>query len=663
MHAEIPSRLESGNALIDCMLILIHDMSISKTKILLAIPLIFIVLSFRLKLSYSQNPSEVFLPVPFHSQVTGYNCGPADLEMVFDYFGPDIDQQEIADVARTEPNPYGTYTCDMVRATHFSNLSTSVGTQLPQNVTGYTGRNLGYAAFETSLTLDDVKSVLAQGFPIIMLWGWHYRIAVGYNSTHFMFRDSLSFLQNLTYEEFATAWSTGGNWSLLICPWKIELSAPRNMLPGNFTVTANITYPCPAPFPRSMYPSHNVSVAINVPEGLALASGEQAEKTLSDMSAGETASASWNLEANSTGFYTISVEAEGFIGGFVPPIPSGYPEYHYEDRIGGENQTLLAVTSTLDEIPPITTDNYDGLWHNHSLTINLTATDENSGVMETYYRINDGPTRTVSLDGQPYVTYDSSNNTLEYWSVDKAGNRETPRTVTEIKLDKTPPTGSLAINNGSSYTNSTSVILCISGNDAASGIAGMCFSNDDVAWTPWEPFSQLRNWLLLPSEGVKTVYAKLVDNIGWVSPAFTAEVVLDTNPASIRSVLQMPEKEIQPYQDVGIAVNVTDQLSGVSEVILAYSLNYSATWTHLPMYFCRIDLYQAVIPGQSIETSVQYRIVACDCAGNQAIDDNNGYNYAYIVVPELSPFSMLLLLVISTALVCITKKNAGKASK
>lgn len=40
--------------------------------------------------------------VPYYSQIKNYYCGPACLEMVFDYFGNDISQYEIADAARTD---------------------------------------------------------------------------------------------------------------------------------------------------------------------------------------------------------------------------------------------------------------------------------------------------------------------------------------------------------------------------------------------------------------------------------------------------------------------------------------------------------------------------------------------------------------------------------
>lgn len=45
--------------------------------------------------------------VPWHKQITALSCGAGSLEIVFDYWGPDINQKEIADVARTSSSAAG----------------------------------------------------------------------------------------------------------------------------------------------------------------------------------------------------------------------------------------------------------------------------------------------------------------------------------------------------------------------------------------------------------------------------------------------------------------------------------------------------------------------------------------------------------------------------
>lgn len=109
------------------------------------------------------------------------------------------------------------------------------------------------------------------------------------------------------------------------------------------------------------------------------------------------------------------------------------------DEFGFQNNTSTTITVLEDNTPPVTTDDYDEAWHTSDFTITLTAVDDESGVTETYYRINNETTKTVGANGQPPITTEGADNTLEYWSVDNAGNEEPSNLLTGIKLDKTPP--------------------------------------------------------------------------------------------------------------------------------------------------------------------------------------------------------------------------------
>jgi len=84
--------------------------------------------------------------------------------MVFDYYGSDIPQPEIADVARTDVQYGGTFTDDTTRAGHFSNLSTSVGNEMTGSITGYSFREIGYASFEQfGMTIEDLRMLIDHG--------------------------------------------------------------------------------------------------------------------------------------------------------------------------------------------------------------------------------------------------------------------------------------------------------------------------------------------------------------------------------------------------------------------------------------------------------------------------------------------------------------------
>ena len=110
------------------------------------------------------------------------------------------------------------------------------------------------------------------------------------------------------------------------------------------------------------------------------------------------------------------------------------------NEYGLTNGTIINVTIFSDEIAPVTSHDYDGVWHTSDFTITLSATDSESGVADTYYRINHGEEQLLATSGQPQITLEGANNTLEYWSVDNAYNEELPhKNITNIKLDKTCP--------------------------------------------------------------------------------------------------------------------------------------------------------------------------------------------------------------------------------
>jgi len=211
--------------------------------------------------------------------------------------------------------------------------------------------------------------------------------------------------------------------------------------------------------------------------------------------------------------YSFYWELNGLYVGSMSPIT----------LIMTENATLHAVFQ--DDTAPVTTAEYDGSWQTVDIMINLTATDAGSGVQETFYRVNGGPTQNVSSNGMPHITTEGANNLLEYWSKDNTGNIESAKTK-YVKIDKTPPAGSIQINANATYTNSTSVSIQFSAQDATSGIIQARFSNDNVTWSAWQPFSTNMPWNLTDDQGEKTVYAQIRDQAGLISPILTSSITV-----------------------------------------------------------------------------------------------------------------------------------------
>lgn len=312
-----------------------------------------------------------YVKVPFRYQSKYYYCGPACVEMVFAFFGVAIAQEEIADVARTDSYYSGTYTEDMVRAGHFSNLSTSIGDEMPGSITGYTRRKTGYATFEKwGTTIDEVKTLIDEGYPpILLMWqdefhmAGHYRVAIGYNDTHVVFHDPWNKVMwggtygganlTLTYSTVLDFWGYSGCWAMTACPWTISIEGPSSVYrEETFTITANITYPCPTPFTPSDYPATYVNATLNPSSGLDFASGETAAKPISDLQGGQSTSVSWSMVAESSGMESVNVTVGGLVNGSVYPLPI-YPGYDYEDRIGGSSTHGIEVVGFLHDVAVI----------------------------------------------------------------------------------------------------------------------------------------------------------------------------------------------------------------------------------------------------------------------------------------------------------------------
>ncbi len=93
-----------------------------------------------------------------------------------------------------------------------------------------------------------------------------------------------------------------------------------------------------------------------------------------------------------------------------------------------------------DMTKPTTTATVDGTtgnngWYTSDVTVTLNASDNESGVKKTQYRVNKGEWEDYT---NPIVLSTEGNNTFEYRSEDNSGNVEDPQLV-DINIDKTAP--------------------------------------------------------------------------------------------------------------------------------------------------------------------------------------------------------------------------------
>lgn len=191
----------------------------SKTTVLITKSAVFVltILSVVLLTNSSAYPmaSSYILEVPYHDQLTSYNCGPAAVQMVLEYsIGVYLPQDLLSEELDTDSMEGVTYTYSMNEPFQ-SRMITKVKS----------GRT----------SLNQLKQRINQGYaPILLIWfdqnyeTGHYVVAVGYNETGVFINDpwpeeweqplnretgSHVYLSN---SELRDLWSSYYQWSLTV---------------------------------------------------------------------------------------------------------------------------------------------------------------------------------------------------------------------------------------------------------------------------------------------------------------------------------------------------------------------------------------------------------------------------------------------------------------
>ena len=142
----------------------------------------------------------------------------------------------------------------------------------------------------------------------------------------------------------------------------------------------------------------------------------------------------------------------------------------------------LAVAAIGDTAPPVTTDDYDGLWHSTDVNVMLRATDQASGVAGTYFSWS-APDYVSGTFATLVAKRDHSNDgihTLTYYSEDAVGNREKPKSRV-VKIDTRAPV--TTVSGQDKLWHRTSVVLTFSADDrGGAGIALTQYRIDRKAW-------------------------------------------------------------------------------------------------------------------------------------------------------------------------------------
>ncbi|MEC4684362.1 MAG: C39 family peptidase [Nitrospirota bacterium] len=145
---------------------------------------------------------DVILSVPFFLQ-DAYQCGPVSLAEVFNFWGSEVDPQEIArDIFKARLN--GTLSMDMLLYP----------------------RRAGFSAATYKGGVEDIRDKIQKGYPLIVLvdFGFyvieknHFMVIVGYNNDGIFAHSGKEKEKFFTYSELQRIWGKTDYWTLLIKP-------------------------------------------------------------------------------------------------------------------------------------------------------------------------------------------------------------------------------------------------------------------------------------------------------------------------------------------------------------------------------------------------------------------------------------------------------------
>ncbi|MBS4174325.1 S8 family serine peptidase [Bacillus sp. FJAT-49736] len=237
--------------------------------------------------------------------------------------------------------------------------------------------------------------------------------------------------------------------------------------------------------------------------------------------------------------------------------------------------TKEIVINVTDGSPPVTTAKFDGTegengWYTSDVSVELTATDDLTGVKSTQYRVNGGNWQDYL---EPIEFSKEGTSVLEYKSTDNAGNKEDVQTK-EIKIDKTAPATKAEVtgikDKNGWYT--SDVTIKLSASDHNSGVKTTHYRVNNGEWKDYSGEIKLSN------NGTFTVEYRSMDKAGNVEDVNSLEVKINkpspgtpgpgapadsTAPVTTAKVSGTKGDNGWYTSDVTVGLTATDDSSGV----------------------------------------------------------------------------------------------------
>jgi hypothetical protein len=318
-----------------------------------------------------------------------------------------------------------------------------------------------------------------------------------------------------------------------------------------------------------------------------------------------------------------------------------------KDKLGNVNYNKYgSVKFYLDSTPPPPPNNIiidPNDWTNEdSFAISWENPDDLSGIGGVYYKLNYAPT---SHNDGTYLSgneidfinnisvKENGENTIFIWLHDNVGNVDYENYNTALLyFDDVPPQKpNDVINTQDFWSSKNSFSINWTNSSDISGIKKGAYyyinnkppsSQLDGTWISNKPFiiSNAR-------EGISYIYIWLEDNVGnknYLNNDY-ATIKLDTTPPTISHT---PVNSGTVSKEIIISVEISDELSGINEVLLYYKKSVDKEYTMLNMEEENHN-YSAKIPADIITTNgVEYYI--------QASDKSTPSNVIYYGIDEIT---------------------------
>lgn len=206
------------------------------------------------------------------------------------------------------------------------------------------------------------------------------------------------------------------------------------------------------------------------------------------------------------------------------------------DEAGNTSHPVNASV-LLDTLPPTNAAFYiaEGTHCAHpTKTVNLVLSASGAAqmIVGNSSDFSDGVWETFKRQKKWLLGGEDGRKTVYVQFADEAGNAS-ELLEQEIVLDRTAPKGEIMVNEGAKITNNPAVLLQCNISDAAETILS---THRKFSGAKWQPFAPEQTFLLPARNGKKVIYARFRDSLRNESETYTAEILLDMQPPSPKSV-------------------------------------------------------------------------------------------------------------------------------